>query len=122
MSFPMRETVSITTATGGGAVAYTANAWRGDVRAVIYTSATAAVAFASTVDFDIETEGTGLTVWKESNVTASKAVYPMAPAITSTGAASTVSERPIPLTHERLKFTLAQGGNTKSGSFVVVVG
>ena len=122
MAFPVRETVVITTATGGGAVAYTATAYRGDVRAIVYTSATAAVAFASTVDFTIVGEESGITIWKQDNITASRTVYPVAPAITATGAASTILQRPIPLTGERIKFTLAQGGNTKRGSFVVVVG
>ena len=120
MSFPERHTVSVTTATGGGATAFTSEPVRGRVAMVTYTAATGSP-FASTADFTITTEDTLQDLWVESNVTATQTIYPLTAGDLTTGVASTITEVPINAAFERLKIVVAQGGNTTNGTFMFVV-
>jgi len=119
MSFPERHTVSVTTATGGGATAFTP-AVRGRVAMVTYTAATGSP-FASTADFTITTEDTLQDLWVESNITATQTIYPLTAGDLTTGTASSLTEVPINAAFERLKIVIAQGGNTTNGTFMFVV-
>lgn len=116
-----RHTVSLTTDGSGDATGYTPVV-TGAVLAVIYTKDGGADAFANGVDFDVTLEATGEVVWDEDNVNSSKTVRPLAAAALTTGAASTITELPIVACHDRVKVKVAQGGDTKVGSFTVVVG
>lgn len=120
MSYVERHSVSVTTATGGGATGYSPPV-TGRIANVIYTAATG-TPFASTADFTITAEGSGLGLWTESNVTASKTVSPTQQAHDQVGATETDPTRvPIWVANERVKIVVAQGGNTKTGTFEVVV-
>ena len=48
-------------------------------------------------------------------------LYEPRKATTATGAASTLTELPIYLAGDRVKFAVAQGGNAKNGRFAVIV-
>lgn len=120
MSYVERHTVEITTATGGGATGYTPVVV-GRVASVVYTAATG-TPFASTADFTITAEGSGIGLWTESNVTASKTVSPTQPAHAQDGTTTADPARePVFVANERIKIVVAQGGNTKTGTFQVVV-
>lgn len=117
---PEYHTVSITTATGGGATAYTPVV-RGRVAAIIYTK-DATTPLASTADFTITTEDTGQNLWVDTNVNASEIVYPLiAGNLGGSGVASTITEVPVYAAFERVKIVIAQGGNTKVATFKVLV-
>ena len=120
MSYAERHTQTVVTATGGTATVYTP-VITGRIAAVVYTKATAAVAYASTVDFTITAETSAQNIWTEANVNATETAYPVAAAKLASGAASTITESPIYVAQERVKIVLAQGGNTKRGTFTVIV-
>lgn len=120
MSYVQRHTVSVTTATGGGATGYTPVV-TGRVTNIVYTAPTGSP-YASTADFTITAEGSGIGLWTESNVTASKTVSPTQQAHDQVGAVETDPTRaPIFVANERIKIAIAQGGNTRQGSFQVIV-
>jgi hypothetical protein len=124
MGFVQKFDVNVVTATGGTAVVYTPPAM-GSVVSIQYIADTVA-AFASTADFTVASEDTGVQYWRQDNVTASAQRYPLAPANTATGAAFVYSGShpvgvPYHIANERIKITIAQGGNTKAGRFVVLV-
>ena len=88
-----------------------------------YTSSGATgTVFASTVDVTITTETSAQSVWSETNLTASKTVYPLTEGDLVDGTASTITEVPIQAAVERVKVVVAQGGDTKSGTFDFVIG
>lgn len=124
MGFVQKFDLNVVTATGGGAVAFTPPAM-GSVVSIQYIADTVA-AFASTADFTVASEDTGVEYWRQDNVTASAERYPLAPANTAAGeafvylGASPVGV-PFQIANERIKITIAQGGNTKAGRFVVLV-
>lgn len=124
MAYAERHEVTVTTATGGGATAFTPVV-TGRVANIIYTVAATGVSFASTADFAITAERTGLGLWTEDNVTTAKTVSPTQPANTQVGGglatAGDVQRAPIYVANERIQITIAQGGNTKQGIFTVVV-
>lgn len=120
MSYAEYHVVTVTTATGGTITGYTPVV-TGRVVGIVYTAATG-TPLASTADFTITTETTAQSLWSESNVTASKTVNPVTAANLETGAASTLTEAPIYAARERVKIAIAQGGNTKTGVFTVIVG
>ena len=121
MSYVQRHTVAVTTAAGGGATGYTPVV-TGRIASVIYSKATAGSAYASTADFTITAEDSGLGLWTESNVNASKTVSPTQQTHDQVGATETDPTRaPIFVANERVKIVIAQGGATKLGTFQVVV-
>lgn len=135
-----RRSVLVTTAADGTATAYIPDAGgtaatlgdvdplvplNGEIRAIIYEKDD----FANTVDFTITAEGSGLNVWTEANVSASKTIHPVVPASSQAGVAlvfaaagESVPAGPPVLANERLKIVIAQGGNATSGTFTVIVG
>lgn len=123
MSFAQTESVTIATNASGDATAYTTGVFTGRVVNIIYTKDT----YDNGVDFTITTDVTGQNLWVDTNVNASETVAPMQPTHDSTGAASLYAaagepvETGIYCVNERIKFVVAQGGNTKSGSFRVII-
>lgn len=117
-----RHTVSVTTDSSGNATAYSP-VITGRILAIIYTKDT----FAAGVDFTITVEATGEGLWTESNVNASKTVYPRVQVSDQVGSGVTYDGtneiyEPIAVAKDRVKIVVAQGGDTKAGSFDVVVG
>lgn len=123
MSYAERHTVTVTTATGGGATGFTPVV-TGRIANIVYT-ADGTSPFDSTVDFTITAEQTGIGLWSESNVSASKTVAPSQPAHDQDGAelntAGDVQKAPVFVANERVKIVIAQGGSENVGSFDVVV-
>lgn len=83
--------------------------------------------FADGVDFTITSEATGETIWTQSDVNAAVIKHPRAATHSTAGVASlyasggvAVNDR-IALGRDRVKIAIAQGGNAKSGSFVITV-
>ena len=123
---------TVTTDASGDATAYLPDAdepqggpANGAVWAIVYTKTD----YDAGVDFTITAETSGLTVWTESNVNASKTVFPRVAANDTAGVAmlyaaggTAVSGGPPPLANERLQIVVASGGNAKSGNFRVILG
>lgn len=115
-------TITVTTAADGSATGYTPY-FSGKIEQVRYIKTD----FADGVDFTTTLDGTGQTVWTESNVNAAvtKAVR-MAIAGTD-GVASlfagggTAVQDKIAVSRDRVKWVIASGGNTKTGALEVIV-
>lgn len=122
MAYGRLEEVTITTDASGDATAYI-DAGVGYLQTIIYTK----VDFANGVDFTITGEDSGLTLWTESDVNASKTVFPRSSTQDVNGAdllyaASGTKVGGKILLTERIKIVIAQGGNAKSGTFKAIVG
>ena len=118
-----RHTVALTTISAGTVTGYTP-VITGRIKTIIYTKDD----FAVGVDFTITVEGTGEGVWTEANVDASTVRAPRQPTHSQVGVASLYAaagepvEDHIVVANDRIKIVIAQGGDTKSGTFDVVVG
>lgn len=117
------ESVSVTTDQSGDATVRTVAEYTGWVSAILYTKTD----FADTVDFDVTGNVTGQVLWDEDNVTASKTIAPRQATHSTAGVASlyaaagTAVQDRIYVRHEKIKFVVANGGDTKIGAFRVVV-
>jgi hypothetical protein len=117
MSYAERHSVAVTTAADGTATAYSP-AITGRVVSISYVKTD----FADGVDFTITAEATGQSLWTDTNINAAETVYPVQPAnLGASGAASTLTEVSIVLANDRVKIVIAQGGNAKTGAFLIVV-
>lgn len=117
--YPLATSVTVTTSTGGVGTGYV-GPYSKRVHAIKYTKPTGSP-LASTADFTITTEDTGQNLWVDSNINATETVYPVLAAnLGGTGAASTLTEVPVVACNERVKIAIAQGGNTKVGTFTVI--
>lgn len=83
--------------------------------------------FANGVDFTITSEATGETLWAESNVDASATRAPRqathgtdGTAALYAGSGTAVLDK-IALANTRVKIVVASGGDTKTGTFYVVL-
>lgn len=125
------RTVIVTTDSGGNSTAFIPSPpdpltpLDGEIRAIAYE----ANDFLATADFAITTDETGVGVWTQTNVpVADKTVHPIVPASNQAGVALTydgaqpLSGGPPVLANERLKIVIAQGGDTRTGTFTVVYG
>jgi len=74
-------------------------------------------------DFTITLEGGGESLWAESNVAAAKTVHPRVAASSTAGASLATAGiyKPLHAANERVEIVVAQGGNTKQGTFYVKV-
>lgn len=114
MAWPQSAAVTVTTAADGSATGHTA-AIRGKIIAVAYTKSD----YADGVDFTITTETTLQNVWVDTNVNASETVYPKMLNDDTAGSDLTAIYDHVRVFNERVKIVIAQGGNTKSGTFTV---
>lgn len=118
-----RHRLTITTDASGDATAYSPTV-TGRVLAIVYTKTD----YDNTADFTISAEATAETIWQESNVNASAVRAPRQPTHDTVGAASLYAAAGEPvedfiyLANDRVKFVIAQGGNTKSGQFDLLIG
>lgn len=119
-----RFSVTATTASDGTATAYSPYL-SGKLSAIHYVKPGAA-SYTDGVDFTITAEATGETLWTEANVNASTSRYPRAATHSTAGVASlyaaggTAVQDQIVLSRDRVKIVLASGGDTKSGTFIIV--
>lgn len=117
-----RFEVTAVTNGSGAATAYTPYL-SGYVHSVQYVKTD----YADGVDFTITAEANGETIWTESNVNAAAVKAPRQATHTTAGVASlyasggtAVNDR-IAVSRDRIKIVIAQGGDTKTGKFVVLV-
>lgn len=122
MSYAQRHTVALTTAADGSATGYTPVV-TGKVSAIHYVKTD----FANGVDFTVTAEATGATIWAEADVNASAVRAPRQATHTTAGVAAlyaaggTGINEPIVVAEDRIKIVVAQGGDTKTGSIIVVM-
>lgn len=124
MAYAERHNVTIATAADGTATGYTP-VINGKILNIIYTKA-ASGNYDDGVDFAIIAETTGIGLWTEANVNATKTVCPKQPTHTQVGVANATAGdvllADIFLANERVKISIAEGGNVKTGTFTVIVG
>lgn len=112
-----RQKIAVVTDASGNATVYS-DYVTGRIAAIVYVKND----FANGVDFTITLEATGESLWTDTDVNASEAVYPVVKGnLGGTGAASTLVEVPVHAANDRVKIVVSQGGNAKSGLFHVVV-
>lgn len=119
-----RITLTPVTDAEGDAVVYSPQI-NGRIVSVGYTKI-ATVGFTDGVDFDLEGETSGIVIWSEDDVNASKTIYPLAEAATTAGVALEYADGfaqcvPIATAGERLKLTVGAGGASKTGTFEIVI-
>lgn len=112
-------TVTTATATGTGFTPYLS----GYIESIQYVK----VDYAADVDFTITAEATGENIWTQANVNDAVTVRPRAATHSTAGVAAlyasggtAVNDR-IALGRDRVKIAIAQGGDGKSGTFVITV-
>jgi hypothetical protein len=117
-----RFEVTVTTASDGTATAYSPYL-SGFVHAIQYVKTD----YADGVDFTITAEATGETIWTQSDVNAAAVKAPRQATHSNVGVAAlyasggtAVNDR-IALGRDRVKIVLAQGGNAKTGKFIIIV-
>ncbi len=120
-----RYKVTVTTAADGTATAYTPRL-SGKIHQIEYVKA-GTNSYADGVDFTITGEATGVGLWTESDVNASAVRAPRQVTHSQAGAAAlyasdgTNIREPVALGNDRVKISLAQGGNAKVGTFHILV-
>jgi hypothetical protein len=122
MSHAERHIVTVTTAADGSATAYSP-VLTGKLSQIRYVKND----FANGVDFAITAEATGESLWAQSDVNASASVAPRqathsvagVAALYAAGGAAVLDK--IALATDRIKVVIAQGGDTKSGTFHFVM-
>jgi hypothetical protein len=113
-------TIPLVTDSSGNATAYSPY-FSGRIEQVQYLKTD----FADGVDFTITLDGTGQTVWTQSDVNSATIVSPRLPTHSTAGVASlyasggTAVQDKIAVSRDRVKVVIGSGGNTKSGSIVV---
>jgi hypothetical protein len=122
-----RYSVSVTTAADGSATAYSPTI-TGAISSIAYV-ADGTNPYAATVDFTITVEATGQGLWTQSDISASGTRAPRQPThaqdgserfYTGSNASHSVPDL-ICLADDRVKIVLAQGGDTKTGRFIITV-
>jgi len=117
-----RHTVIIVTDESGDAIGYTPVV-TGRVATVRYVKTD----FSDGVDFDVTAEATGEIIWDEDNVNASKTVAPRQATHSTAGVAALYAAAglavldQIAVAKDRVKIVVANGGDTKTGTFHVVI-
>lgn len=117
-----RYAIAVTTASDGSATAYSPYL-SGYIQDIQYVKTD----FADGVDFTITAEAYGRTLWAENDVNAAAIRAPRQPTHTTAGVASlyaaggTAVNDKIALSRDRVKVVIAQGGNAKTGTFIVMV-
>lgn len=119
-----RYKVTVTTDGSGNATAYSPRI-AGKIHQIEYVKP-GATSYTDGVDFTITGEATGINLWTEANVNASKVCAPRQPTHTQAGVAATLDGTvaaldKIALASDRVKIVLAQGGAAKVGAFHILV-
>lgn len=117
-----RFEVTVTTASDGTATAYSPYL-SGFIHAIHYVKTD----YADGVDFTITAEATGETLWTQSDVNSAAVKAPRQATHSNVGVAAlyasggtAVNDR-IALGRDRVKIVLAQGGDAKTGKFIIIV-
>lgn len=122
MSYAERHAVAVTTAADGSATAYSPVV-TGKLSQIRYVKTD----FADGSTFTITAEATGETLWSEAAVNASATRAPRQATHSAAGAAAlyagggaAVNDK-IALANDRVKIVIASGGDTKAGTFHIVM-
>ena len=120
-----RVSVTVETIADGSAEEYS-EVVTGRLLSCEYVKA-AAASYTDGVDLDVTLERTGQGVWDKDNVNASVMVRPRAAVQDLVGADATTDgtrllREPLYLYNDRIKIVLANGGDTKTGTFHFVLG
>lgn len=117
-----KHTVTLVTNGSGAATGYTGYL-SGYVESIQYVKTD----YANGVDFAITADATGEGIWTESDVNSAVIKHPRAATHSTAGVAAlyagsgtAVNDR-IALGRDRVKIVLAQGGDTKTGTFVITM-
>lgn len=110
-----RVSVAVVTDESGDAVFYTP-ALNGMIRSVRYVKPDSGGLDAGS-DIDIVTDKGAVVVWDKDNLDTSAVIYPMVQAQDNTGTDVAGSYAPIPVCDERIKITVANGGDELAGTF-----
>lgn len=122
MSYAERHIVELTTSASGAATGYTPVV-TGRVQTIRYVKDN----FADGVDVTITVESSGESILAVSNLNASATFAPRQPTHDLAGAIALYAgsgeavRDAIVVAHDRIKIDVAEGGNTKHGTFVVVI-
>ena len=114
-----RVSVAVVTDESGEAVVYTP-ALNGMIRSVRYIKPSSGGLDAGS-DIDIVTDKGAVVVWDKDGLAASAVIYPMVQAQNNKGADVAGSYAPIPVCDERIKITVANGGNAGAGTFEFLI-
>ena len=123
----IKHTVTVTTGASDGKGSGFTPVVNGRILNIIYTKASSGN-YADTVDFVVTTEDTAITIWDEDKVTATATVAPRQATHSTAGLASlyaadgTAVNDFIYVANERIKIAVENGGNSKTGTFTVIVG
>lgn len=112
-----RVTVTATTDGSGDATVFSGRV-TGQILGIAYVKTD----FADGVDFTITTENSGENVWIDTDVNAAEVVYPRRLVQDTVGANIAATYEPIYVGADRVKFVIAQGGATRTGTFYVLMG
>ncbi len=121
-----RHTVTPVSAADGSVIAYSETI-TGRILQIRYVKASAGN-YADTVDFAITVEATGEGLWTEANITASATRAPRQATHGVDGVASlyagsgTAVNDHIAVANDRVKIAITNAGDTKTGTFHILVG
>lgn len=122
MSYIQRHVVTVTTEADETATAYS-ETLTGKLSQIRYVKTD----FPDGVDFTITAEATGETLWAQSDVNASVTVAPRQATHTTAGVAAAYASGgsgvldKIGLANDRVKIVIAAGGDTKTGTFHIIL-
>ena len=114
-----RVSVPVVTSSLGAAVVYTP-ALNGMIRSVRYIKPTSGGLDGGT-DIDIVTDKGAVVVWDKDSLATSTVIYPMVQAQDNAGTDVVGSYAPIPVCDERIKITVANGGDAGAGTFEFLI-
>lgn len=124
--YARRFKLTLTTAADGTLTAYTPeNVW-GRVLSIVYVK-DGTTPFSNGVDMTVTAEATGEAILTATDMNASAAYYPRVPVHDEAGAGATLDgtrkmRDAVVLADDRVKITIASGGDTKTGVVHVVIG
>ena len=123
-TYTERHVVTVTTDDSGDSTDYTPQT-TGRVISIRYVKTD----FTNGVDFTITAEATGETIWTDTDINASETVAPRQPTHDTAGDAATYDDvggnavnDHIYLAEDRVKIVTSSGGDTKTGTFHVIIG
>lgn len=120
--FAQRHEVTITTNSSGSGVGYTSLV-TGKLSQIRYVKSD----YADGVDFNITAEATGETLWAEEDVNASVTKAPRQATHATDGTEALYEEEgaavldDIMLANDRIKIAVTNGGDTRTGTFHVII-
>ncbi len=124
--FAQRKSVTVAVDASGDATAYI-SVPNGRVMSIHYVK-DGTTPYADGVDFTITVEQTGEGIWTESNVNLAASKYPRVGVHDVIGgvalrvAAGLPLVEPIYMAEDRIKIVIAQGGVSKTGKFIAIIG